>query len=67
MREGWRLAVVGVATLAEFAAILNEDVILNDEHHVKYVAAAWNRASRSVPGWPSQQLSRAPSGRRFTP
>jgi integrase len=54
------------ATLAEFAAKLRKNVIINDENHIRNVVGAWNRASRTVPGWPSKKLSLAPSERRFT-
>jgi integrase len=64
--NGWLPQDVDDAVLALFAAMVQEKVILSDKYHVRNVVSAWNRASKTVPGWPAKRLTLAKPGRRFT-
>ncbi|MGH6975901.1 MAG: tyrosine-type recombinase/integrase [Stellaceae bacterium] len=62
----WAPEDVNNEKLALFAEYLKREVVIDDEHHVRNLVGAWNWASRNVPGWPQQQLTRERPGRRFT-
>lgn len=64
-QNNWAPEEVDNDKLALFADHLKREVIIDDEHHVRNVVGAWNWASRNVPGWPKQPLTRARPGRRF--
>lgn len=65
-QNGWVPEDVDNEKLALFAEYLKREVVIDAEHHVRNLVGAWNWASRNVPGWPKQQLTRERPGRRFT-